>query len=151
MPLNHLASNVTDGNHTCLVSGDVTYIVDRNGNVTPTTRQCTHENCYLYLKDKDLHSPFNGYICARQSGSCICADLVTDLHGSSHLQSKYSPYRISAAANGDYLLVALSTPAASSVIPFATNGDLHVGPNGGLPRGPAAGRSPRPDRSPGDE
>jgi len=144
MPLNQLEINPSDGHHTCLISGDVIYIVDRSGNVTPTGRQCTSEHRHLFLNDKDPHSPFNGYICAQQGGSCRCADLVTDLCDKSHLRPRRNPYVI-AAAVGDYLLVAISTPATSSLIQFATNGDLHVGPNGGEPpMSQAAGRGPLP-------
>lgn len=152
MTPNQLASNATDGHNTCLISGDVLYFVDRCGNVTPTTRQCTKEHCHLFLNDKDPHSPFKGYICAQQNGSCRCAELVADLHDNCHLQPRYSPYVI-AAASGEYQLVSISTSstsAAASLTPFATNGDLHVGPNGGeLPRG-VAGRVPRSDLAPGD-
>jgi hypothetical protein len=143
MTLNQLDGNVTDGHHACVVTGDVTYIVDRYGNVSPTVRQCTSENHELYLNNKNPRLPFGGYVCARQGGTCRCADVVADLHGSSHLQCKYSPYVIAGAA-GDYSLVALASPSAASLISFATNGDLHVGPNGGnLTLNRAGDRGPR--------
>jgi hypothetical protein len=149
MTLNQLTNNVTDEHNTCLISGDVIYFVDRSGNVTPTTRQCTKDHCHLFLNDKDPHTPFKGYICAQQNGSCRCADLVTDLRDNSHLQPRYSPYVI-AAALGEYQLVSITTAVAASLTPFATNGDLHVGPNGGvLPLG-LASQAPRSDLAPED-
>ncbi|HEX7837693.1 MAG TPA: hypothetical protein VF469_09535 [Kofleriaceae bacterium] len=149
MTLNPLTNNVSDGRNTCLISGDVLYFVDRAGNVSPSNRQCTKEHCHLFLNDKDPHTPFKGYICAQQNGACRCAELVADLHDNSHLQPRCSPYVI-AAALGEYQLVSVSTAVAKSLTPFATNGDLHVGPNGGeLPLG-LAGRAPRSDLAPGD-
>jgi len=153
MTPNQLTDDVTDGDNTCLISGDVIYFVDRFGNIAPTTRQCTRNNCHFFLNDKDPQSPFNGYICAQQGGACRCADLVADLDGSSHLRPRRSPYVI-AADSGDYLLVAVSTSTSttSSLTPYATNGDLHVGPNGGeRPLNLPAGRAPRSDLPPGDE
>lgn len=151
MTPNQIDGNATDGHHTCLVSDDATYIVDRYGNVSPSVRQCTNEARQLHLNNRNSRLPFGGYVCARQGDSCRCADVVTDLHGSAHLLCKYSPYVI-AGASGDYALVALASPSAASLIPFATNGDLHVGPNGGnLPR--ASGRAPHPELPlpPGDD
>lgn len=150
MTPNQLADNVSDGHNTCLISGDVIYFVDHPGNVTPTARQCTREYCYLFLNHKDPHAPFKGYICAQQNGACRCSDLVANLDDCSHLRPRSAPYVI-AADFGEYRLIAVSRPVGPSLTPFATNGDLHVGPNGGEPVRQAASRAPRAELPPEPE
>lgn len=113
-------------NYVSNLSGGVIFTVAGNGSITPTAQQIVkHGDTISIQKDQTCSTEFIGYVCARQSGVCQCANLVTDLNGGPHMEPDAS-YVISSSAvvASGYTLYGLPD---SGPVQNASEGDIHIG------------------------